>query len=195
MTTPAETRGVGGHVQEGAADVEVVLAARHEQPGRDAVHQDADGGHDHDGRAGDRARARRSGGRPPRRWRRRRRAGGRRWPARPGSTTRAGRRCGAAVGGALGQRPSRPRRSPGPARPRGCARRRPSGRASSRGRRGRLDGDEAEVQRDADGERLAEARRGVACARGREHGPHGRVRRGRGVPSSRLPVWSGEPAG
>ena len=47
--------GIGHHVQEGAADVEILLAA-HEEEGREAVHDDADAGDDHHGAGGNRSR-------------------------------------------------------------------------------------------------------------------------------------------
>ena len=53
-TTPTDTAGIGHHVQEGAPDVEIALAAAHEQQRRPAVDEDADRGDDHHGPAGHR---------------------------------------------------------------------------------------------------------------------------------------------
>ncbi len=47
-------QGVGQHVGEGAADIEVALAAGSEQGRRRAVHQDAGRRHDHHRHAGGR---------------------------------------------------------------------------------------------------------------------------------------------
>ena len=40
-------RSVGRHVQECATDIDVAFAARSEQPGGNAVNENADGGNDH----------------------------------------------------------------------------------------------------------------------------------------------------
>lgn len=46
-------RGIGNHVQPGAARIQVVTAPAHEQQGRAEIDQKSDPGHDHDGDRGD----------------------------------------------------------------------------------------------------------------------------------------------
>ena len=156
--------GVGGHVQEGALDVDVALGAGGEQPCGDAVHEDADRGHDHHGLAGDRCRLTEALDRLPgdgadRDEQEHRVEQGRedRRALHPVSVARAR--------GTLGQRHGDPGHHEAEHVREIVA---GIGQQGDRVREypvGRLDGDEADVQGDADGERLPEARRGVRVSR------------------------------
>ena len=123
--------GVGGHVQERAAHVQVLLAAAHEEPRREAVHHQPDRRDDEHRRGPRPAPGSAGAGSLRRRSRRRRTATARHSRATRESTNCHSRTCSAPTDGAW-RATRRPRRATGRGRRRDCGRRRRAARSNAR---------------------------------------------------------------